>query len=181
MATSADGRPDSEEHPSASVDVQEHSRAEALAVVEALIDFSPEAGTLESAAWKERIVTLLRMSRQEERAHPHARRQGAPPALMSQRWRWRPRSQRPQRGSCATHPTIRPMGPMSKSGNGRLEDGQGEEEGGEDRKAGLQPGLGRPPGRAPSRRCRPPGRPRPAPRPDPLQAPPASRPAQAGP
>ena len=84
MATSVDGRPDSEEHPSASVDVQEHSRAEALAVVEALIDFSPEAGTLESAAWKERIVTLLRMSRQEERAHPMRADKGRPPALMSQ-------------------------------------------------------------------------------------------------
>ena len=52
--------------------------------------------------------------------------------------------------------------------------GQGEEEGGEDRQAGLQPGLGRPPGRHPTSAC-------PATRPDAHQSPPASQPGPSTP
>ena len=85
METPADGRTDGGELPSVLADVQNHSRAEALAMVEALIDFPPEAGTRASTAWLECIATLLCVSRKEGHAHPHARRRGAPPpTLMSQ-------------------------------------------------------------------------------------------------
>ena len=52
-----------EEHPRASPAIQDRSRAEAQTMIEALIDFQPEAGTPPSAAWKEHIVTLLHLVR----------------------------------------------------------------------------------------------------------------------
>ena len=83
MATPTGGRPDVKELPVASAEVRNHSHDKALAVIEALIDFPPEAGTTASAAWKERIATLLDLSRPEEHVHPHECGLGAPPVLMS--------------------------------------------------------------------------------------------------
>ena len=85
MATPVGGRSLVEEPPSSSSIIQDHIHDEALAMIEALIDFPPEAGTPTSAAWKERIATLLRLVQREEPAHPHARGRGAPPTQMLQR------------------------------------------------------------------------------------------------
>ena len=57
MVTPTGGRPDVKELPVASAEVWNHNHDKALAVIEALIDFPPEAGTPSSTAWKERIVT----------------------------------------------------------------------------------------------------------------------------
>ena len=68
-----------QELPSTSAEVQNCGHAKTLTTIEALIEFPPEEGATASAAWKERIATLLHMSRQEEHAHSHACGQGSPP------------------------------------------------------------------------------------------------------
>ena len=92
-------------------EVRNRSHTKALAMIEALIEFPPEV----SAAWKECIATLLHMSRQEGCAQPHAREQGAPLILKSQRQGQPPRA---QWGFCAIRPTTQSKRPASKSGNG---------------------------------------------------------------
>ena len=112
MAMPTCRRPDGEELPSVLAEVKNRSHTKALAMIEALIEFPPEV----SAAWKECIATLLHMSRQEGCAQPHAREQGAPLILKSQRQGQPPRA---QWGFCAIRPTTQSKRPASKSGNGR--------------------------------------------------------------
>ena len=73
MATHRGGRPPVGESSGALPAIQVHSQAEALTAVEVLVDFPPEADTPALIAWKERIITLLRLIRRlVELAHLHA-------------------------------------------------------------------------------------------------------------